>query len=61
MITKEQVKNEIDKLPEDLVEEIHRFIDAMLKKEIKKKPISIHSFKLNGVYDNLNIRAEAYD
>lgn len=37
MITKERVKEEIDRLPNDLVEEVYKFIEDTIKTKIKKK------------------------
>jgi hypothetical protein len=59
LITKEKVKQEIDKLPDNLVEKVYWFIYSIQPpKPVRKK---IHSFKLKGQFDNINIRAKAYE
>ena len=59
MTTKEKVKKEIDKMPEDLLEQVYEFIDSIKSKRHKKT--RIHTFKLKGTFDNLNIREKAYE
>ncbi len=59
MITKEEVKHEIDNVPEYLLEDILKYISNIQKKaKVKRK---IHTYKLKGQFDNLDIRAKAYE
>ena len=59
MITKEIIKKEIDGLPDNLLNQVHQFINSMKPKDINRK--NIHSFKLKGMFDNVNIRQKAYE
>ena len=59
MITKEQVKQEIDQLPDDVMEQIYVFICSIKPKKSFKKPI--RSFKLKGQFDKMDIRELAYE
>ena len=58
MLTKQTVKKEIDKIPDCLLEDILQFLTALKKKNPKKK---IHTFKLKGQFDKMNIRDRAYE
>jgi len=59
MTTKEKIKKEIDKLPDDTIEKLYKYINSLSpKKENRKK---FHTFNLNGQLDNVNIRARAYE
>ena len=59
MITKEELKKEVDKLPENLVQEVY----ALLKKVILKKktplPLTVRNFK--GKLDQTDIRKAAHE
>jgi len=59
MTTKEKLKKEIDQLNDDVIEEIYRIINTM--KDKKKRKRRIHTHRLRGIYDNTNVRAEAYE
>lgn len=59
MSTKEKVKEEIDGMSIDLVEKVYQYIHSIKSKNIKKK--KIHTFKLKGAFDELNIREKAYE
>jgi hypothetical protein len=59
MITKEIVKNKIDNLPEYLLKNLYTYIDSITI-DIKKKK-TLHTYKLNGKFDNINIRSKAYE
>lgn len=59
MINKERVKEEIDQMPEELVEEVFAFINDLQKKKKGKKEIRAH--KLKGVFDHNHIRKRAYE
>lgn len=59
MITKEALKAEIDKLPDNLLEEVYKFINSI--KTIRPRKRKLHTFKLKGQFDNINIRESAYE
>jgi len=59
MTTKEKVKKEIDALPDDLLDQVYKFINTI--KAGKVKGGRLHTFKLNGKFDNLNIREQSYE
>ena len=60
MVTKELVKREVDKLPENLLEEVYRLLKRVVnQKKEKKVKLSLHDFK--GQLDNKNLRKEAYE
>ena len=59
MITKEIVKKEIDRIPDYLLEDVLKFIGNIEKEKTSRK--KIHTYKLKGKFDNLNIRAKAYE
>ncbi|NIA31013.1 MAG: hypothetical protein GWP06_14005 [Actinobacteria bacterium] len=59
MTTKEKVQQEINEMPENLLEQVYSYIHSIkYRKNGKKK---IHTFKLNGAFDNINIRQKAYE
>ncbi len=58
MTTKEKVKKEIDKMPNDLLEKVYKYINSLRIKTTQKK--KIRTFNLNGQLDNINIRERAY-
>jgi hypothetical protein len=59
MTTKEKVKKEIDKLPNDLTEKVYRYINSLRGKTKRRR--KIHTFNLKGQLDNVNIRERAYE
>lgn len=59
MITKNKIKREIDRLPNNLLEKVYKFIFSIREKDISSR--SLPSFKLNGQFDDLNIREKAYE
>lgn len=59
MVTKENLKKEIDKLPQDLLKQVYQFLHSMKGKTGKKN--RIRSFKLKGQFDDINIRENAYE
>jgi len=59
MINREKLKKEIDKIPDELLEQLERFIQTIKYKQRKKK--TLHTFHLRGKYDDINIREEAYE
>lgn len=59
MTTKEKVKKEIDELPNDLIEKVYKYINSLkINTKPKKK---IHTFRLKGQLDNINVREKAYE
>lgn len=59
MTIKEKVKSEIDKMPQDLLEEVYKYISNLKTSKLRRG--ALHTFKLKGKFDNLNIRAKAYE
>lgn len=59
MTTKEKIKRQIDNMPEDLLEQVDKFIRS-LKRRTKSKKF-IKTYKLKGRFDNINIRERAYE
>ena len=59
MTTKEKLKEEIDRLPSNLLEDVYQFIYSIKTK--KKKTRKLHSFKLKWQFDKLDIWKEAYE
>lgn len=63
MVTKEIVKQEIDHLPDDVIEQVYVFMQTIqLKKPMKQlRKQRIRTFKLQGQFDSLHIRELAYE
>ncbi len=59
MINREKLKKEIDKIPDELLEQLERFIKTIKYKQRRKK--TLHTFHLSGKYDDIKIREEAYE
>lgn len=59
MTTKELLKDEVEQLPDELLEEVHRFISRIKTNPPRKA--RLHTYKLRGSFDKLNIRATAYE
>ncbi|SHG44531.1 hypothetical protein SAMN05443144_12856 [Fodinibius roseus] len=59
MITKEQVKKEIDRLSEVELEKVYLYLTSL--KRTKKSKLNIPSLKLNGKLDKQHIRSVAYE
>ena len=59
MTTKEKVQQEINEMPENLLEQVYSYIHSIKSRKNGKK--EIHTFKLNGAFDNINIRQKAYE
>jgi hypothetical protein len=61
MITKEELKNEVDKLPDNLLEEVHELLKRAMLQKKEKKPhvLSIRNFY--GKLDAANVRSIAYE
>lgn len=56
MVTKEQLKKEIERLPNDLLEKVHEML-----KELKKSPITWKLRNFKGEFDKGDVRSEAYE
>ena len=59
MDTKEIIKNEIDKLSEEFLDDVLKYLYS-LKNTYKTKK-KINSLHLKGQFDNMNIRQNAYE
>ncbi len=59
METREAIKNEVDKLPENVLDEVYRYLHS-LKDEKPKKKI-LRTYQLQGQFDNIDIRKQAYE
>ena len=60
MITKEELKEEVDKLPENLLDEVHAFLKVVLgQKEIQPRKLTKRNFL--GKLDKTDIRKAAYE
>ena len=59
MITKERIKRKIDKLPNDQLEKVYKYISSI--SSVKKKKKKFHTYKLKGVFDDIDIRKNAYE
>lgn len=59
MITKEKIKREIDRMPNDLLEKVDQYISELTAKGKTKRKFK--TFKLKGQFDNINVREKAYE
>ncbi|MDP2303319.1 MAG: hypothetical protein Q8N03_12950 [Ignavibacteria bacterium] len=59
MITKEKVKRKIDRVPNNLLIKVDKYIDTIISEITEKK--KIHTFKLKGQFDNIDVRESAYE
>ena len=59
MITKARIKRKIDRLPNEFLDKVYNYINTITspQKSIKK----IHTYKLKGQFDDIDIREKAYD
>ena len=53
MTTKEKIKKRIDLLPDELVEQVQKYLDSIKTQQRPKK--RIRTLHLKGQYDNLNV------
>jgi len=59
MVTKEKIKNEIDNLSEEFLEDILKYLNEL--KNTQKTKNNIRGVHLKGQFDNINIRQKAYE
>jgi len=59
MVTKARIKRKIDKLPNEFLDKVYNYINSLTT--TKKKTREIHTFKLKGQFDDVNIREKAYE
>ena len=59
MNTKEKVKHEIDTLPDKMLDDILTYIKRLKKHPGVKR--SVHTYKLDGRFDSLNVREKAHE
>ncbi len=59
MNLREQIKKEIDLIPEEYLPKITVYLDMLKRKKSKKREIKTISLK--GKYDNLNVRELVYE
>lgn len=59
MITKEKIKNEIDNLSEEFLDDILKYLYNLKNPHKPKK--DIRRLHLKGQFDNINIRQNAYE
>ena len=59
MIIKEKIKKEIDLLPDELLDQIQKYIDSIKVTQVRKK--IFHTLHLKGQFGNLNLRQKAYE
>ncbi|MBM4165394.1 MAG: DUF2281 domain-containing protein [Ignavibacteria bacterium] len=58
-INREELKQEIDQLPEQILEEVYRLLHPMQKE--KKRRVPFKTYNLGGQLDKVNIRKFAYE
>lgn len=59
MSTKEKIKKEIDRMPNDLLEKVYKYINGLTTPKTTKKKIRV--YKLKGQFDSINVRERAYE
>jgi len=59
MTTKEKLISEIDRLPEEILGEILKFIKSLKKRTVDAK--GPRMFKLKGQFDDTDLRKKAYE
>ncbi len=59
MNLRDQIKKEIDLIPEEFLPQIAVYLNMLKKKRLKKRKIKTLSLK--GKYDNLNVRKLVYE
>lgn len=59
MITKEELKSEVDKLPENLLDEVYAFLKRVIQQKKNAQHLTTRNFK--GKLDHSDIRRAAYE
>ena len=59
MITKDKIKREIDKIPEEQLEKLYRYITNLQRTKNKKH--KLRTYKLQGQFDDIDVREKAYE
>ena len=59
MITKEELKKEVDKLPENMLEEVYSLLKRITRQQKESKQLTTRNF--NGKLDHTDIRKAAYE
>ena len=59
MTTKARIKRELDRMPNDLLEKVYKYINSLTSGKTTKR--KIHTHKLRGQFDNINVRESAYE
>ena len=59
MITKARIKRKIDKMPNEFLDKVYNYINTLTSTKTKVK--KTHTYKLKGQFDDMNIRAKAYE
>lgn len=60
MITKEELKKEVDKLPESLLEEVYALLKEIIERKKKQHQI-LTTRDFHGKLDKIDIRKSAYE
>jgi len=60
MTLREQIKKEIDSIPEEYLPQIKIYLN-LLRKKRKAKTKKIKTLSLGGKYDDINVRKIAYE
>jgi len=58
-VTKEDIKREVDSLPETVLNRLYKFINTLKSEKPKKRTLPTHDFK--GKLDDVDIRSRAYE
>lgn len=58
-VTKEEIKREVDSLPETVLNRLYKFISTLKSEKPKKRTLPIHDFE--GKLDDVDIRSRAYE
>ena len=59
MITKAHIKRKIDRMPNEFLDKVYNYINNITSS--KKGMRKIHTYKLKGQFDDVNIREKAYE
>ncbi len=59
MTIKEKIKEEIDLLPDELLDQVQEYLNSIKVSRIKRE--KTHTLHLKGQYDSMNLRQKAYE